>query len=158
MHMQCTIHGATTWCHFGFAKWSRAWDIIEKHTYMHTNLHTWPESVFLPLLDFGDFRLRALGAQPPSEKKMKRLLWQKVTVSHADSLVISPLVFSTAIDATCYLCFCSSNTVNICITSCRMIFFLTRGQFHKAKKFVITKIIFVITKISDFVFSISTVC
>ena len=33
-----------------------------------------------------------------------------------------------------------------------------RGQFHKVKKFVITKIIFVITNISNFVFSISTVC
>ena len=33
-----------------------------------------------------------------------------------------------------------------------------RGQFHKAKNFVITKIIFVITNISNFVFSISTVC
>ena len=35
---------------------------------------------------------------------------------------------------------------------------VSKGQFHKAKKFVITKIIFVITNISDFVFSISTVC
>ena len=34
----------------------------------------------------------------------------------------------------------------------------TRGQFHKAEKFVITKIIFVITRISNFVFAISTVC
>ena len=33
-----------------------------------------------------------------------------------------------------------------------------RGQFHKAKKFVITKIIFVNANISNFVFSISTVC
>ena len=31
-----------------------------------------------------------------------------------------------------------------------------RGQFHKAKKFVITRIIFVITNISNIVFSIST--
>ena len=34
----------------------------------------------------------------------------------------------------------------------------TLGQFHKAKKFVITKIIFVITNISYFVLLISTVC
>ena len=34
----------------------------------------------------------------------------------------------------------------------------TRGKFHKTKKFVISKIIFVITNVSNFVFSISTVC
>ena len=33
-----------------------------------------------------------------------------------------------------------------------------RGQYHKAKKFIITKIIFVITNISNFVFSLITVC
>ena len=36
--------------------------------------------------------------------------------------------------------------------------YTVRGQFHKTKKFVITKIMFVITNVSNFVFSISTVC
>ena len=33
-----------------------------------------------------------------------------------------------------------------------------RGQFHKAKKFVITKIIFFIKNVSNFYFTKSTVC
>ena len=57
----CTIHGATTWHHFGFAKCSRSWDILEKHTYIQTNM-TWASFTSLAGL-----RLRAFGAQPPSE-------------------------------------------------------------------------------------------
>ena len=49
MPTQCTIHGTTTWHHFGFAKCSRSWDILEKNTYKQTR----PEPVFHRLLDSG---------------------------------------------------------------------------------------------------------
>ena len=39
-----------------------------------------------------------------------------------------------------------------------LMFVVVRGQFHKAKKCVITRILFVITNISNFVFSMSTSC
>ena len=51
MPMQWTIYGATTWHHFRFAKCSRAWDIFEKHTYLHSYIQTWPEPVFHRLLN-----------------------------------------------------------------------------------------------------------
>ena len=35
---------------------------------------------------------------------------------------------------------------------------IIRGQLHKTKKFVITKKMFAITNVSNFVFSISAVC
>ena len=70
MFMQFTIHGATTWHHFGFAKCSRSWDILEKkHTYIHAYIHTYIQTnmtwVRFPSLVW--LRLRAFGARPPSE-------------------------------------------------------------------------------------------
>ena len=48
MPMQCTIHGATTWHHFGFSRCSRSWDILEKHTYRvsHNWCHTLAQFLF----------------------------------------------------------------------------------------------------------------
>ena len=41
MPMQCTVHGAIIWHHFGFAKCFTSWDILEKHTYKQTYIHTY---------------------------------------------------------------------------------------------------------------------
>ena len=62
MPMQCTIHGVATCHHFRFAKSSRSWDIIEKLTYIGTNM------IWIRFPSLVGLRLRALGAQPPSEK------------------------------------------------------------------------------------------
>ena len=66
MPMQCTIYGAITWHHFGFAKCSRCWDILEKHTYIHTYKQT--NMTWTRFQSLVGLRLRAFGAQPPSEQ------------------------------------------------------------------------------------------
>ena len=66
MPKQCTIHVAIVWYYFGLARCFKSPDICENHTYIQTYIHTYmTRAHFLSIVGF---RLRAFGAQPPSEK------------------------------------------------------------------------------------------
>ena len=131
MPMQCSIYVAITWHHFGFAKYSRCWDIFEKHTYVyiHTNKQTWPGPVFHRLLDSGS----APSALSLRLKKCAMMffvslrLWLSLSLCHTHMLLLQCrlwlslchthmlLRYSVAFDYHCVtlICYCYSVAVTV---------------------------------------------
>ena len=69
MPKQCTIHVAIVWYHFGLARSFKSPEICEKHT----NIYTYMTRAHFPSIV--GLRLRAFGAQPPSESYERHFLY-----------------------------------------------------------------------------------